>query len=384
MQEDLAIMAGDVQTPFNSGLHMAEMGVMKRTNDLFDHHGIPNALQGYVSTFAAPEGQQDKKWSGSHFTKHVNSFIGDLPIDVRLDTEMTAILTDEAGAVTGVAVQDGTSTYNIYARKVILACGGFANNSELVEKYAPAFTNSIVYCAGTNTGDGFEMAVELGAGVVGDQMFVELGVDGMTGIRPDWCMAYLWGGAKYMLVNTSGERFCNEYQTGYNVADAIAHHTQDALAWAIVDAENAAANNVGSEFDFEHGYLYSADTLEELAGKIGVPADALVKTAEAYNAAAKGEAQDAFGGSTESMDSIDGAPYYALKMRPIMITSLVGVTVDEGCHVVRENGEAIPNLFAVGDMILGNLLNVYNSSHGIGNAVYSGNLAAQTAKAEIE
>lgn len=383
IEADLEIIKKDLQTPFNSDLHYGEFSVMKRTNDLLEYNGVANFLNGYVSYFIPPENGQDKKWAGCYYAKYFNSFIGNRDIDLRVNTAATALLTNENGEVIGASVQDKTSTYNIYAKKVILACGGFANNKKMIAKYAPAYTNSLVFCAGTNTGDGFEMAVDLGAGIVGTEMFVELGVDDIVGIRPDWCMAYLWGGAKYMLVNPDGERFCNEYQTGYEVATEIAHHEERALAWAIVDAANAEMNGVGSAYDFEHGYLYSADSLEELAAMIDVPADTLVATAKAYNAAAAGEAEDAFGGNADTMDSLDDGPYYALKMRPCMITSLVALTVDSNCHVLNTNGEEIPNLFATGDLILGNLLKIYNSGHGVGNAVYSGNMAAQTAKAEI-
>ena len=382
-EADQDIIKVDMQEPFNSDLHYGEFAAMKRTNDLLDHNGIANFLADYVSYFAPPANGEDKKWAGSYYAKYFNSFVADRDIDLRVNTAATALLTNEKGEVIGASVQNKTSTYNIYAKKVILACGGFANNPEMVAKYAPAYTNSLVFCAGTNTGDGFEMAVDLGAGIVGTEMFVELGVDNIVGIRPDWCMAYLWGGAKYMLVNPDGERFCNEFQTGYEVATEIAHHEERALAWAIVDAANAAMNGVGSAYDYEHGYLFSADTLEELAAKIDVPAQALVATAKAYNAAAAGEAEDAFGGNGDTMDSIDEGPYYALKMRPVMITSLVALTVDGNCHVLNANGEEISNLFATGDLVLGNLLKIYNSGHGVGNAIYSGNLAAQTAKAEI-
>jgi len=383
IEADLDIIRVDMQDPFNSDLHYSEFAAMKRTNDLLDHNGIANFLADYVSYLAPPANGEDKKWAGSYYAKYFNSFIGDRDIDLRVNTTATSLLTNEKGEVIGASVQDKTSTYNIYAKKVILACGGFANNSEMIAKYAPAYTNSLVFCAGTNTGDGFEMAVDLGAGIVGTEMFVELGVDDIVGIRPDWCMAYLWGGAKYMLVNPDGERFCNEFQTGYEVATEIAHHEERALAWAIVDAANAAMNGVGSAYDYEHGYLYSADTLEELAAMIDVPADTLVATAKAYNAAAAGEAEDAFGGNGDTMDSLDDGPYYALKMRPCMITSLVALTVDGSCHVLNTNGEEIPNLFATGDLVLGNLLKIYNSGHGVGNAIYSGDIAAQTAKAEI-
>ena len=383
MATDQAIIQKDMQDPFNSDLHHGEMSVMHRTNELLTFEGIPSTTVDHVSYFVAPEGEEDKKWAGSYLAKYVNKFIGDRDIDLRLNTAMTDILTDESGAVIGVTVQDKTSTYIIYAGKVILACGGFPYNSELIEQYAPDYQKAIRFAEATNTGDGFKLAVDLGAGAVGTEMFVEIGVDAMTGIRPDWCWNYLWYGAKYMLVNTAGERFCNEFQTGYEIATEITHKTEDALSWAIVDQANADLNNVGSDFDFENGYLFRADSLEELAAMIDIPADKLVETATAYNAAANGEAEDSFGGTADTMDSIDDGPYYALKMRPCMITSLIGVTVDGNCHVLREDGTQIPNLFAAGDMILGNMFHIYNSGHGVGNALYSGNMSAQTAKAEM-
>lgn len=65
-------------------------------------------------------------------------------------------------------------------------------------------------------------------------------------------------------------------------------------------------------------------------------------------------------------------------------TSLVGVKVDGNCRVLREDGSAISNLFAAGDMVYGgNILNFYYDAHGVGTAVYTGDLAAQAVKAEL-
>lgn len=382
-EADLSIIKGDMQTPFNSALHDSEFAAMKRTNDLLDHNGIGNFLTGYVSYFTPPANGEDKKWAGSYYAKYFNSFIADRDIDLRVNTAATALLTNEKGEVIGASVKDKTSTYNIYAKKIILACGGFANNPDLIAKYAPAYTGSLVYCEGTNTGDGLEMAVGLGAGVVGTEMFVMLGVDEFVGIRPDWCWTHIFAEGKHMLVNPQGERFCNEFQTGYNRATEIVNHVESKLAWGIIDEAIAVESGMGTEYDFKQGYLFKADTLEELAEIIDVPADTLLETVKTYNAAANGETQDAFGGTPETMASIDEGPFYAMPMRPCMLTSLIALTVDGNCRVLTENGEAIPNLFATGDLVLGNLLHIYNAGHGIGNAIYSGNVAAQTAKAEI-
>ena len=381
---DLAVIAADMQTPFNEGLHRSEFLRMKRTIELFDYIGAQNAHLypgDYVSYFLPPENGEEKKWSGSYLTKYVNAFLPDTDIDVRLNTAATELVTDESNRVIGVKVQDQETAYTIYAKKVILACGGFANNNELIAEYAPEFTDTLLFCAGTNTGDGFVMAKDIGAGIVGDTMFVVPGVDNIIGIRPEYCMSFIFGYGKCMIVNMNGERFVNETWTGYEKATAIAKQ-DETTAWAIVDSDNEAGD-IGIQSDLDAGYEFKADTLEELAEMIGVPADALLASVVAYNDCADGKADDPFGGSAETKDRVDAAPYYAMKLRPTKITSLVALTVDENCRVLDTEGEAIENLFAAGDLVMGNLLNCYNAGHGIGNAVYSGNMAADTAKTEI-
>ena len=384
VQEEMEHLAGDKQENFNEDLLYGETGVMDRTLQLLNH-----AYATFTDTglgwlcFDPPEGGEDKKWAGSYMTKKMNVYLPTTDIDIRLETAATGLLTDESGAVIGVTVKDKTSTYNIYAGKVILACGGFGANKEMTAKYAPDYVDTLVFCAGTNTGDGMAMAVEAGAGLVGDTMFTQLGVNDIIGIRPDFCMPFIFGMGKFMGVNAHGERFLNEYITGYNRAQAVAHQ-DNTTGWGIVDSDNENAGVLGSESDLEAGYVFVADTLEELAEKIDIPAAKLVESANAYNAIIDGNGTDPFGNSAETMDRLDTAPYYAWLMRPCTITSLVAVTVDDGARVLNEDGQPIENLFAAGDMVLGNLLKCYSAARGVGNAIYSGDLAAQTAKAELQ
>lgn len=382
VEQEKAHLAGDKQEQFNEELLYGETGVMARTIQLLHHTDATYMDKGGWMCFEPPVGGEDKKWAGSYLTKKMNTYLPTTDIDVRLETAATDLLTDDNGAVIGVTVEDKTSTYNIYAQKVILATGGFAANKDMIAKYAPDWEDALTFSAGTNTGDGLKMATDLGAGVVGDTMFSQLGVDGTVGIRPDFCMPFIFGVGKLMAINLDGERFVNESITGYNRATAVARQA-GAAAWGIADSDNTNANVLGTQSDLDAGYVFKADTLEELAKMINVPADKLVESANGYNAIVDGTATDPFGTPVEMMDRLDTAPYYAWVMRPCTISSLVGVTVDSGARVLDENGQIIPNLFASGDMVLGNLLQCYNAARGVGTALYTGDLAAQTAKAEI-
>ena len=338
-----------------------------------------------------PEHDYSEATSAYGFASLTN-VVNDNGGSIMYQTKLIKLEQNETGRVTGIIAQNETGDYiRINASKgVALCCGGYAYNKEMLATLNPDAYNSTVEAdaSANNTGDGIIAAMRIGADKDPDPtaMLFDRGT-----IAPDQLSDGNWaksgyfhlGSQPWLKVNLNGERFCNEFQTGYEIATEITHKTEDALSWAIVDQANADLNNVGSDFDFENGYLFRADSLEELAAMIDIPADKLVETATAYNAAANGEAEDSFGGTADTMDSIDDGPYYALKMRPCMITSLIGVTVDGNCHVLREDGTQIPNLFAAGDMILGNMFHIYNSGHGVGNALYSGNMSAQTAKAEM-
>ena len=378
VEAEKAVIGQYMQTPFNEALVRGKMGVLKRTNELMDHVGVKRA-PAWGNLVFLPTEHEEVKWHGSYLTHVVNGYLPDTGIDLRLSTAATRLITDEKGAVIGAQVQDKTSVYNVYAKKVILATGGFANNKELVAKYAPTFKDTPRFSAGTTTGDGFVMATELGAGTVGSNLMGHIGADDIVGIRPDYSLTFGFGMGLFMGVNPNGERFCDESMSRYEMYHKVLLQGTD-TCWGIVDSDNA---NVQALAESQSGLVVSADTLEELAEKLGMPAETLVKTAETYNTYVDGGKDDAFGCPVEMMDRVSVGPYYAWPVHACGITSLVALTVDGSCRVLTEQGEVIENLYATGDLVMGNLVSYYVVARGVGTAVYSGNLAAQTAKAEI-
>lgn len=379
VEEEKAILQPYMQMEFNDDLIRGKMSVMQKTNQLLDHVGVKSEDAWGHLQFVLDD-YKETKWSGTYLTNAVNSYLLNTAIDLRLNTRAMELLTDDEGQVIGAAVQDKTSNYNIYARKVILACGGFARNEELIEKYAPEFAGAPVFAAGTNTGDGLIMATDIGAAVVGNTMFGHIGCDEIEGQRPDYSLSFYYGPGKAMYVNMNGERFCDETKSKYVIYHDILKQ-EEQVCWGIVDGDNA---EIQALIDSKSQYVHHGETLEELAKTLGMPADALQATVDTYNQSIEQGEDTAFGVAVEQMDRIDTAPYYAFILRPVTLSSLVGLKVDGGCHVLNTNGEAIPNLFAAGDMVLGgNLVNYYFDARGVGTAVYSGDLAAQTAKAEI-
>ena len=379
VQDEMNTLQPFMELPFNEDLIRSEMEVMVHTNTLLDEIGV-NSVDAWGYLQFAPKEHEEPKWFGSYLTEAVNDYLPQTGIDVRLNTRAMKLLTDEDGAVIGASVQDQTSTYNIYAKKVILASGGFSKNPELIEEYCPDFVDGKVFSSGANTGDGLIMAREIGAEIIGDKMFGHLGADEIEGARPDYSLTFYYGYATPMYINMNGERFVNEDKNSYVIYHDLLK--QDVpQGWGIIDADNADAQVLE---DSESQYVLKAETLEELAELMGVPAENLKKTVESYNACIENGEDTEFGTALERMDPITDGPYYAFILSPITFSSLVSVKVDGECRVQNTDGEVIPNLFAAGDMVLGgNLTSYYFDARGVGTAVYTGDLSAKTVKEEL-
>lgn len=379
VQDEMNTLQPFMELPFNEDLIRSEMEVMVHTNELLDEVGV-NSVDAWGYLQFAPKEHEEPKWFGSYLTEAVNDYLPNTGIDVRLNTRAMKLLTDEDGAVIGASVEDKTSTYNIYAKKVILSSGGFAKNPELIEEYCPDFVNGKVFAAGCNTGDGLIMAREIGAEIIGDKMFGHLGADEIEGARPDYSLTFYYGYGTPMYINMNGERFVNEDKNSYVIYHDLLK--QDVpQGWGIIDADNADAQVLE---DSESQYVLKAEKLDELAELMGVPADNLKKTVESYNVCVEKGEDTEFGTAIERMDAITDGPYYAFILSPITFSSLVSVKVDGNCRVLNTDGEIIPNLFAAGDMVLGgNLTSYYFDARGVGTAVYTGDLSARTVKEEL-
>lgn len=380
VENEKAIMQPYMELEFNESLIRGEMQVMKHTNDLLDEIGVNTVDAWGHLKFETTDEHVDPKWNGSYLTYALKPYLDDSDIDIRLNTEAKRLITDDSGAVIGVSVEDQEGTYDIYAKKVILATGGFPHNKELIKKYAPEFVNGIAFAAGTNTGDGFVMATEIGADTVGDKMFGHVGADAIVGQRPDYSSGFYYGINSVMYVNINGERFVNEDKSKYVIYHDLLKQDGE-MGWGIIDGNNPDVQ-VLVESKSEHAH--HADTLEALAEELGIPVDNFLATIDSYNTFVDNGQDTEFGTAIERMDRIDEGPYYAFILKPITLSSLVSVKVDGNGRVINTNGENIPNLFAAGDMVLGgNLTSYYFDARGVGTAMYTGNLTGQTAKREV-
>lgn len=291
--------------------------------------------------------------SGQGFINVISDAIQNEKLDVTTVFECRAehLVKDDAGrvvGVTGVSTVDGTP-YTVSANKgVIIASGGFSANVEMRQEYDEIWGNLTEAVPTTNaptiTGDGIVMAKAVGADLVG-MGFAQLmpsshPVDGSL-------FSGIWGSAEtQVFVNKEGKRYVNEYAERDVLSKAALAQT-DGIFYIICD--NKIAKNADVAGMEAKGNVVVADTLEELAEKLGIPADTFVETIERYNSFVDAQKDDDFGKPLFG-EKIDEAPFVATPRSPSLHHTMGGVKIDTNTHVISTEGNVIDGLYAAGEV----------------------------------
>ena len=298
-------------------------------------------------------------------------------IDLRVNTAATELVMEDGKAV-GVKVKNENGEYTIRAKAVILASGGFGADLDRVAELKPELKGFVTTNAPTITGDGIDMATAVGAATVDmNQIQIHPSVYTETttaliteGIRGDGAI----------LVNQEGKRFVNELETRDNVSAAELAQ-EGGYAYTILDQKMMDASSTYNGY-FTKGYAVQADSYEELAEKLGIDPATLTATMETWNKAVADQKDDEFG-RLSFASALDTAPYYAIKVSPGIHHTMGGLKINTNAEVLTEAGEAIPGLYAAGEVTGG----VHGANRLGGNAVADivvfGRIAAQNAAAYI-
>lgn len=260
----------------------------------------------------------------------------------------------EDGAVTGVIgkAQDGGYVKLNAAKGVILATGDYQNNEPMVAHYCPD-AQEFNRKQSEKTGDGHLMGLAAGA-------VMEPGVHAKMIHGGRGCFR----NEPFLAVNLNGERFMFEDilyerrntilrdQPGhlmYSIFDA--NYTEQVTGWGHDPTVPTVANGKPEQIEqfVESGVLLSADTLEELAVKMEVPADTFAATVERYNDLCE-QGQDVdFGKASKYMQPLTTPPYYAM-LRDFQIAAIpAGLVIDANGQCKDAEGGLIPGLFAAGN-----------------------------------
>lgn len=308
---------------------------------------------------------------GAAHTAFLASKIAEDGLDVRTGTKVTDLIV-ENGTVCGVLAEDAQSRYTVHAKAVLLATGGFGNNPELMQEYCPAYSNAIVSANAGAEGDGILMTRQFGTQVVGQ------GVMGSPKAAGNGTLI-----TSSFLVNAEGARFVKENANRMVIMNTIAYE-QNGTAYYLADANYANAEQIQKKI--ADGLLVPYDTLDAMAEALGMNPETLKATVAAYNAAADAGNTLEFGLPAEKATKIEKAPFYAEKVYLRYFGTIPGIEISDTCQVLDGNGNAVPGLYASGELTAGNAFtNRYpGAGIGIGYAANSGKFAAQSLAEELQ
>ena len=302
------------------------------------------------------------------------------------DAVVTDLVVENKGAggeaVVGVVVQHGAREEWVRCSKVILACNGFAGNADMVAQYCPAMSDALYFGGEGNTGEGILWGMALGAEVAFMDAYQAHASVAMPHAILITYALIMEGGFQ---VNQEGYRFGDE-TSGYSEHALAVLAQPGGVAWDIYDER---LHRLGLQFEeyreaLEAGAIQRAESIEQLAGLLGLPPQSLAQTLQTYEACATGHQADPFG--RQDCRHLQ-APFYGVRVTGALFHTQGGLRVDLNGRVLRHDGRPVPNLYAGGGVaagVSGHGPGGYLSGNGLLTALGYGMLAGRHAARTLQ
>ena len=320
-------------------------------------------------------------------------YIQELGYGVDFKTSLAKLEKNAEGRITGIIAQnmddDHFIRYNA-AKGVLLACGGYAGNPYMMQQLDPLGTSVTTACSYSpaDKGYGIRAAVWAGANLdkeaapmLFDRGIVAPGVDaGYVDSEsafggkafPGEIRQFNPGTQPFLKVNRNGERFANESCPYNDIVYAAAHQPgrvyaqisdanmlEDAKRFHTIGCSAGTRKNTmeGLEKTFasaeEKGCFFRADTIEELADKMGFTGDAkdtFLATVERYNELYDKQNDEDFGKPAYRLSAIRTAPFYGYWLGASLLTTEQGIAINEKGQALDTNNQPMAGLYITGDM----------------------------------
>lgn len=281
-------------------------------------------------------------------------------IDVWYSSPAKRLIQDPASrTILGVTTETEAGMLNIRAKNgVILCCGGFENNKDMVESYLGIGGNWTFYGSAYNTGDGVTMAMDVGAKLWHMHNYESTGVGGNVYYGASVAALFNLTMAPSILVGPDGTRYCRESMYPSQMRHGHIYVAGDWTfpayvedSWSIVTAGGVEASAATEIFEagVVAGNIVKADTIEELAEMTGMTY--LAETVAIYNRYCENKLDEAFRRPEHTLLPLLEGPYYAVKMdcRGILNTQ-GGPERNENAEVLDVFNKPIPHLYSAGEL----------------------------------
>ena len=321
----------------------------------------------------------------------------ELGIEIWYDAQAVKINT-ENDEVSSIIVHQGEETIEIKTKSIVLACGSFeANPEKRKEEIGEEWESAIVRGTEFNTGDGIEMALEVGAQKFGQWSGCHaIGTDKNVPVVGDFTKpgdifkkhSYPLG----IMLNEEGKRFVDEGADFRNYT--YAKYGKEILkqpnnvAYQIFDSQ--VRSELREEYNLEEATSYEAETLEELIEKLPVNKSEFLKTIKDYNTAVQDGPyfpSEKDGKGTKGIHppksnwalKIEKGPFYAYPVTCGITFAFGGLHVNAEGEVLSKEEKAISGLFAAGEMIGGIFYDNYPGGSGLMSGAVFGKISGTSA-----
>jgi succinate dehydrogenase/fumarate reductase flavoprotein subunit len=348
---------------------------------------------------------------GYSFTwKRFERLTKERPVRIRYETPGRALIQNGAGEIIGVRAESGGKPVAVKARKgVVLTCGGFENNQEMIRNYLPGLPYCYTSGSPYNEGDGITMAMAAGADLwhmnnyAGPSMALKVPEYPTTfSMQALHFSKQMPGGM--IVVGPDGTRFTDEkFKTRHGkipqngswrplvtpcpmfmifdhkmMAAGPIYDAHPSHGWTQIMVRYEWSKDNTAEL--AKGWIKSGDSIADLARKIGLDPAALSGTVERWNGfCAAGK--DAEFDRKMMLEPIAQGPFYAVELSPSMLNTQGGPRRNEKAQIVRPDGTPIPRLYSAGE--LGSIYSyLYQGTGNIGECLAFGRIAARNAVAE--
>lgn len=309
-----------------------------------------------IDSFSVHKGASD----GALWRMLRNKVVGRDSIDIWFDTRGQKLIQDpETKKILGMTMDRNGESVNIRAlRGVVMACGGFENNPEMVADYlglAISNPRGTIY----NRGDGVAMALEVNADLWHMDCFESLDILGGHCISlKEGTQAMLTSGFKasgsFILVGPDGSRYLNE--TEYSRHGHLYHCGEYHLpsypkySYLVFDEKMKQQLETEGLLETNHSEVWiSADSYSELASLTGMKTEILTSTVQKFNQFCAQKADFECGRDPEKMSPLDEGRCYAIKMNPFILNTQGGARRNARAEVLDLDGNPIPNLYSAGE-----------------------------------
>lgn len=321
-------------------------------------------------------------------------------VETDYSTDAYKLEYNEDGQIMSVLAKNAGKTIEYMANKgVIMATGGYSGNRKMMAEFTENGGYYLPGGASTANGSGIYMMQEVGAYLDKDNLgyvpTFPMGLD--TGKGPGQIAStYMWK-AGGICVNKEGKRFVDETEQEVVKRETALEEQPEAIQYdiftdkIIADTEALHSSVFWTAF-YAPGkpfnqFVVSADSLDELAEKIDVPADNLKATVESYNNHVADKTEDEFGRKftedslnpaySAAINDISGEHYYAVPLHALCVMTLGGVSINEDAQVLDNDMKPIPGLYAAGECV-GNIWGRYVSGGtGVMGPIVFGRIAGE-------